>query len=115
MRRALCVVLALFAGACSNGVGDRCALNQPCPADLVCNTPPGDGGVGVCDYPPRQYGQPCSSAAECAEELTCANHFTPGVRHGTCVHRREDGEPCYVDRDCVSDRCVDAVCVAPQG
>lgn len=114
MTRPWPLAAALALVACSNGVGDRCALNQPCPEDLVCSHPPGDAGVGVCDYPPRQYGEPCSSADECAPELTCSNHFTPGIRHGTCVHRRQDGEVCFVDRDCVSGRCRDAVCL-PEG
>jgi hypothetical protein len=47
-------------------------------------------------------------AAECERELTCSNHFTPQDRYGSCVQRRGDGEPCFTDRDCVSERCTGA-------
>src|SRR5687767_3646556 len=72
-------------GACSLGLGDRCASNQPCAPDLVCAYPRPDAGVGVCDYAPKEFGSPCAAAADCASDLTCSNHFTLGERYGTCV------------------------------
>jgi len=107
--RGLSIVLVFsLVLSCLSGLGERCAANQPCPEALQCSYPPGDGGVGICDYPPKQFGDPCSSALECAADLTCSIHFTPGQRYGTCVHRRGDGEPCFEDRDCQSNFCAGA-------
>jgi len=104
-------LLLLVAGAlagCSNGVGELCATNQPCVEPLRCMFPTGTATTGMCDYPPRAYGDRCALAMECEESLTCSSHFTSGQRYGTCIHRRKDGEACAVDRDCVSGHCEGA-------
>ncbi len=116
MRAQLAIALASsLALSCSSGLGDRCAANQPCPEALRCSYPKGDGGVGICDYPPKQFGDPCSSASECAEDLTCSNHFAAGQFYGTCIHRRPDGEPCVDDRDCQSGSCAGATGTGADG
>jgi hypothetical protein len=57
---------------------------------------------GVCDYPLRGEGEPCSQAAECQAALTCSNHFEPNTRYGRCVQKRGPGEACFQDRDCLT-------------
>ena len=101
-----CACACACAAACSTGLGDRCAPNQPGPEALECREPFADAGAGVCDYPFKAFGDPCSRAEECAPELTCSNHFTPGERWGTCVHRLPDSARCFADRDCASGTCV---------
>jgi hypothetical protein len=106
-------LLWLLAGAhgCAVGLGEPCESDAGCAQGLVCSLPRVEGGTapfGVCDYPLKAEGEPCTIAAECQEELTCSNHFTPGTRYGTCVRRRGAGEPCFMDRDCVSGRCAGA-------
>ena len=95
----------LLATACAVGLGDPCSAQAPCPQGLVCNFPPA-ASSGVCDYPLRVEGEPCTRAAECEAAFTCSNHFTPGDRYGTCVPKREDGAPCFADRDCQSGNCA---------
>lgn len=113
-------VVVIAAGAlallsCANGVGERCADNAPCPPSLRCSKVSADAESGVCDYPPRTFGEACSRADECEETLTCSSHFTPGERYGTCVHLRADGQPCYVNRDCQSGVCEGATPEAVTG
>ncbi len=100
------ILLSLVPLACSNGVGELCATNRPCVEALRCVYPSEEATTGICDYPLREFGDRCQLAAECEEELTCSSHFTLGDRYGTCIHRREEGEPCTVDRDCRDGRCV---------
>jgi hypothetical protein len=97
----------LGAVGCHSGLGEVCDAQSPCPEGLVCSVPPPPkGGVenpkGVCDYPPRAQGEPCSQAAECEAALTCSNHFSPNTRYGQCVPRRAPGEACFQDRDCLT-------------
>src|SRR5262245_43744087 len=109
------VVLALSAAAvallaaCSVGVGQTCGEAQ-CPQGLACTFPalPGDAGPapqGICDYPLRAEGEPCLAANQCEASLTCSNHFQAGGHYGTCTARLAPGEACFVNRDCVSNRC----------
>lgn len=99
--------------SCSNGVGDVCADNQPCVPALRCVFPTADAQLGVCDYPPRQFGERCSRGEECADDLTCSSHFTPSERYGTCIHRLEAGAGCVQDRDCLGGACSDGLCALP--
>ncbi len=112
-------VLGVLVG-CHSGVGERCDAQSPCPEGLECSVPPlPKGGVenpqGVCDYPPRAEGEPCSQAAECQSALTCSNHFESGARYGRCVPRRGAGEACFQDRDCASGDCAGASGTALDG
>lgn len=108
-RAALVVAVAVLGTACGAGLGQDCSEQAPCPDGLVCNRPSLPGGavstLGVCDYPLRPEGAPCTRAAECESTLTCSNHFAPGTRYGTCVQKRAAGEACFVKRDCVSNVC----------
>ncbi len=63
---------------------------------------------GVCDYPLKSEGKPCTMAAECETQLTCSNHFTPNNRYGTCVQKLPSGSACFQNRDCQSNRCTGA-------
>lgn len=120
-RAAVVVLLAMLASSCAVGIGQDCSVQLPCPEGLVCSRPPVPGGgvaeVGICDYPLRAEGEPCTRAKECEATLTCSNHFAPGTRYGTCVPKRTAGEACFVKRDCVSNVCrgasgtgLDGVC-----
>ena len=103
----LCALLP----ACASGLGEPCSQSNACPEGLVCAFPTVGGApaaTGVCDYPPRTEGQPCTVMAECESTLTCSNHFTPGSRYGICTARRAGGEACFVNRDCASNRCTGA-------
>lgn len=102
--RALAVLLWVLV-ACAPGVGEPCAENLPCPMSLQCVLPFAGAEAGVCDHAPGGFGARCEDAVSCAEGLTCSSHFTSGERYGTCVHQRQDGELCVVDRDCVSGHC----------
>lgn len=114
----MAIMLALgLAGACALGplgLGNPCDADTTCPSGLTCNFPPG-ATRGVCDYPLRAEGEPCTQAAECEQALTCSNHFTPNNRYGTCVATREDGAACFADRDCQSGFCVGASGTALDG
>jgi len=112
-------LLLLGAGAgCAVGLGEPCDADTPCPDELVCAFPQAGGtnaARGVCDYPLKKAGEPCTVVAECESTLTCSNHFTPQDRYGTCVAPRQNGEACFVARDCVSGRCEGASGTALDG
>lgn len=114
-------LLAIWLGGagCAAGIGQICNATTACPSELVCSYPVGsDGGTlanGVCDYPLKSEGQPCTVAAECDNALTCSNHFSPNTRYGTCVPRRGTGSPCFQSRDCQSNRCNGADGVSLSG
>ncbi|MFY0562530.1 hypothetical protein ACN28E_01700 [Archangium lansingense] len=107
-------VVMLGAVGCNEGVGDRCDADTACPEGLACSfpPPPRSGPVedpqGVCDYPLKAEGEPCSQAAECQTALTCSNHFTPNTRYGQCVPKHGLGEACFQDRDCAAGTCEGA-------
>ena len=94
------VVLAVV--GCHSGLGDVCDEGTPCPEGLVCSIPRGNAEQpkGICDYPLKAQGAPCSQAAECEAALTCSTHFSPNTRYGQCVPKRGAGEACFQDRDC---------------
>ncbi len=97
--------------ACAVGIGQPCGQDRACPSGLRCSFPQVGGAPaanGVCDYPLRAEGEPCTVAAECENALTCSNHFNPGSRYGTCTPKRAAGEACFVNRDCASNRCTGA-------
>lgn len=100
----LAFVLLLF-GGCAEGPGQLCGTHRPCERPLTCRFPSPGAEQGVCDYEPLGFGERCEGAEACADELTCSSHFTPGERYGTCIFRRQAGEPCTVGRDCVSKTC----------
>ena len=107
-RTARCLAAASAAAilsGCPIGLGERCASDLDCRDDLVCLQPPGGGG-GICDYPYRAAGEPCTVAAHCEPELTCSSHLMPGARYGVCVEKQPGGEVCSVDRDCISGSCL---------
>ena len=101
----------LGAVGCGAGVGARCDADTACPEGLVCSfpPPPRSGPVedpqGVCDYPLRAEGEPCSQAIECQTELTCSTHFEPNTRYGRCVRKHGLGEVCFQARDCAVGTC----------
>lgn len=107
MRKVLLWAVLLGAVGCHSGLGNMCDAQSPCPEGLVCSVPPlPKGGLeapkGVCDYPLKAEGEPCSQAAECDAPLTCSTHFEPNTRYGQCVPRRGSGEACFQDRDCLT-------------
>ena len=102
MRLLICAVMLL--SGCAVGIGDECSADGDCNHGLVCSRPTGST-LGVCDYPLKAVGEPCTVAAECEAALTCSNHFTPNQRYGTCVAPRGAGEGCLQDRDCTSGTC----------
>ncbi|HLL54128.1 MAG TPA: hypothetical protein VK447_11300 [Myxococcaceae bacterium] len=114
MKTKLLPWLALCAAtlsACAVGIGQPCSQERACPRGLVCSFPTVGGAPaanGVCDYPLRPEGEPCTVAAECETALTCSNHFEPGGRYGVCTPKRAGGEACFVNRDCTSNRCTGA-------
>jgi hypothetical protein len=113
-----CLLAAFCLSGCSMGIGQTCNASTPCPSDLVCSYPPVDGGTaanGVCDYPLKAEGKPCTVAAECDSSLTCSNHFTPNNRYGKCVPKLAAGAACFRNRDCQSNRCNGADGVSLSG
>lgn len=106
--RTLLIAVALLLTGCPVGLGERCTSSEGCPSPLVCNEVEEGAGVGVCDYPLRLEGEPCSQAAECEVGLTCSNHFSAGERYGRCVPPRAAGEACLLDRDCAGGACEGA-------
>jgi len=113
----LAALAALLAG-CGTSLGERCGRDSDCASGFICARPVRDEGPaasGVCDYPLRERDEPCTVAAECAQSLTCSNHFAEGDRYGTCVPRREDGSTCFADRDCESEHCEGASGTALDG
>jgi hypothetical protein len=111
-------LLSVLAGGCSLGLGDPCDDAVGCEGGLICRTPlpTGQGGSkGICDYPSRKGGEPCTAAADCESQLTCSNHFHPGTRHGRCVDKVAEGEPCFSDRDCQTGSCTGKSGVALDG
>ncbi|MCI0572616.1 MAG: hypothetical protein L0Y66_17830 [Myxococcaceae bacterium] len=104
----LVAAMALTLAGCAAGLGEPCSAEVSCPEGLHCSFPEVEGApaaTGVCDYALRQEGEACTVANECEESLTCSNHFTPGVRYGTCTPRLVDGSACSADRDCLSGHC----------
>ncbi|HYO51241.1 hypothetical protein [Archangium sp.] len=108
MRKWLLWTVIVGAVGCHSGVGDTCDARTACPEGLECSFPPPPRGdpvedpLGVCDFPPRGEGEPCSQAADCQSALTCSNHFEPNTRYGRCVPRRGPDEACFQDRDCLT-------------
>lgn len=122
MSRALFALLSalvlLLGGGCAVGLAQDCSADVACPEGLVCTYPTVGGSPaaqGLCDYPLRAEGEPCTSAAECEATLTCSNHFTPNDRYGTCTPKRALGEACLVNRDCQTNTCSGATGQAADG
>ena len=113
--RPAALLLVLGVSGCTNGVGELCASNRPCPPSLECVRAGDTSDTGICDYPLAGFGARCELASQCEPGLTCSSHFTPGERYGTCVHQRDVGEPCAVDRDCLSGRCDSSLTPGAQG
>jgi len=112
------VLLLGGTSGCALGLGEPCEVSTDCPEKLICAIPRGEGGDttrGVCDYPLKQENERCTVASDCERSLTCSNHFTPGERYGTCVVRKQNGAPCFMDRDCVSGNCAGASGTALDG
>ncbi|MDQ3264613.1 MAG: hypothetical protein M3Y59_13265 [Myxococcota bacterium] len=100
-------VCLLVLSGCPVGLGERCAGSDECQGGLTCRLVDADG-PGLCDYPLRAEGEPCTTDRECEASLTCSNHFTANQRYGTCVQKRAATEACFVNRDCLSGVCQGA-------
>lgn len=96
---------------CPVGLGERCAASDECLGGLTCRLVDADG-PGLCDYPLREEGEPCTTDRECEDSLTCSNHFTANQRYGSCVQKRPAAEACFVNRDCQSGVCQGATAEA---
>ncbi len=85
------------AGSCVGalGLGQPCALDEECDADLACV--PGDGGR-VCGTR-RPASGACTSPRDCQVDAVCVQ--------GSCAPLPTTSEPCGLTR-----ACLDAVCAA---
>jgi hypothetical protein len=87
----------------------QCAASATVPDGYVCKTGNWglDGDAGFC-IPPRQAGEACNDARECAAGLQCGG--------GQCYapHTRHNWESCVAGDHCISGGCFNGQCRCSQ-
>ena len=82
--------------------GGECSSSEPCEINLACVD-------GVCTALPRK-GEAClGEEHQCQGRAFCEGGNTS--EPGTCVLRKSENEACVDRNDCLSQRCVDGVCL----
>ena len=103
---AVCAVLLLLAGACSDEVSGlpvngTCQTNSDC-ADHVCH-------AGVCASPaPKKHGQACAGNGDCGVQQACT--FSAADGYALCLGTGALGVSCDSGTQCVSTFCNGGVC-----